>query len=86
MPDIANAGGTPNPGDDGQVDIGDTGTYECDENFAPSGNGEINCTNVEGVGEWSETDFSCTGEHLSFSCFFFFEWNLGMVFATYVLF
>ena len=61
MPDVANAAASPNPGDDGQVDIGDTGAYVCNTNFAPSGTAQITCDNVEGVGQWSEPSFTCTG-------------------------
>ena len=63
MPDVANAVGTPNPGDNGQVDPGETGSYECNANFAPRGNSIITCNNVSGVVVWETPTFNCTRKY-----------------------
>ena len=62
MPGITDAVGTPNDGGDGQINIGDTGSYECEDNFSPQGNPEITCNNENGQGVWGSTDFSCSRE------------------------
>ena len=62
MPAIDNAVGTPNDGGDGQIDIDDTGTYMCDDNFTPSGTAGITCNNENNQGVWGSTDFTCSRE------------------------
>ena len=61
MPDVANAVGTPDTGDNSQADPGETGTYACNANYAPSGDSEITCNNNNNVGEWETPTFTCTG-------------------------
>ena len=64
MPAVDNAVGTPNPGDNSQVDPGETGSYTCNVNFAPSGDSEITCNNDNNVGVWETPTFSCSREDL----------------------
>ena len=62
MPSVANAQGTRSG--DGASGIDDTGTFECNENYAMNGAPRIACQNNAGVGEWETPVATCNRESL----------------------